>query len=68
MKNCLTCKHEPEWDDLEYGQRQGMCKCDPPVPFISPIMRFFPGENKIVRIPDFIDVTGICSAHEPKDD
>ncbi len=67
MKNCLTCKYEPDWEcdlpECEFVFPQGL-----PVIFtIGELCRY--GEDKVVCEVDCHSWEIInCPAHEPKED
>ncbi|MDR2893042.1 MAG: hypothetical protein LBV80_08165 [Deltaproteobacteria bacterium] len=66
VKNCLNCKHEPEWESRPYS-RKGVCKITHDK--IS-ITRQCGDIDVVLREPNtknFEMTWGICPAHQPKE-
>ena len=68
MKNCLTCKYEPDWSDwigVDYKRRIGACKYPiliPKLPSVYVITR-----RKVIRYSDNSGIETMCKVWEPKD-
>lgn len=68
MKNCLTCKYEPDWSrpiGVEYTRQTGKCKYIiklPPLPIVYQLTI-----NWLTRYSDDSGLPGSCPAWVSKD-
>ncbi len=73
MKNCLSCKYQPEWEAFNpyNGQKRsiGHCSCPMPLNESTPPVIWMVGAG-VYKGAIGLDTSKIlhCPAHEPKED